>query len=289
MPELPEVETVRRQLLPHLKGDTIAGVEVFHSKSVNHQEDLEDILVGKTIADINRTGKLLFFSFHHEPELYLLAHLKMTGQFFLDLKRGTIEGGGHKVAENDFADLPNRHTRVAFTLKSGNVLYFNDMRLFGYIKLANQSEMQTALSKFGPEPTAESFSTKDLIEKIRRRKTPVKAALLDQKLLAGLGNIYVDEALFKSKIHPTRLANTLSSTEVKTLLKNSGLVMNKAIKYGGTTFQHFADADGKPGNFTEHLRVFGKQGTICPQCKTTTIEKIRVAGRGTHVCPTCQK
>ena len=287
MPELPEVETVRMQLRRKVVGKLIDSVEVFHAKSVDHNPLIEDKLRGKEISDIDRIGKLMIFCFKNEPDLFLLAHLKMTGQFFYVDDNGEVEGGGHSMTAADM-DLPMKHTRVGFHFTDRSTLYFNDMRLFGYVKLATKIEVDTAKGKFGPELTREDFDSEWFYKKLKMRKTPIKAALLDQHFVAGLGNIYVDEALWRAKVKPTRIANKVTKKEAFKLAKSSGDVMNESIKVGGTTFQHFKDTDGEVGNFTEYLKVFGQQGTPCPRCKTI-IEKIRVAGRGTHFCPKCQK
>lgn len=286
MPELPEVETVRLQLLKKVVGKTIAGVEVFHSKSVAHDETIEDRLVGLTIEHINRVGKLLIFSFVGQTDLFLLAHLKMTGQFFY-LDETGVSGGGHSMTEQDTLDLPHRHTRVAFHFTDSSTLYFNDMRLFGYTKLADAATVARARAGFGPEPIEPDFDTSWFASTVRKRKTPIKAALLDQSFIAGLGNIYVDEALFRAGVRPTRAAYRLTKREAVAIATASGDVMRESIVVGGTTFQHFADTGGERGNFTDYLRIFGKQGTPCADCGTM-IKKIRVAGRGTHYCPTCQ-
>ncbi|MCU0677965.1 MAG: bifunctional DNA-formamidopyrimidine glycosylase/DNA-(apurinic or apyrimidinic site) lyase [Candidatus Pacebacteria bacterium] len=287
MPELPEVETVRLQLLHRLKGRTITAVTVHHEKSTDRNSDFASLAVRKTIEHIDRVGKLMIFSFAGESDFFLLAHLKMTGQFlFLD-PTGTIGGGGHTLTPTD-THLPNRHTRITFTLDNGTRLFFNDMRLFGYVKAVNADEVAAARSKFGPEPIHEGFDIEYFIKGLKRRKTPVKAALLDQSFVAGLGNIYVDEALFAAKVRPTRLANKVTRAEAIILAKAAGDVMNKSISVGGTTFQHFVDTGGDNGNYTDYLQVFGKQGTACPRCGTI-IKKIRCAGRGTHYCPGCQR
>lgn len=287
MPELPEVETVRIQLRHKLRGKTVSAVEVFHSKTVAFDEEIEDKLVGKTIADIDRVGKLMVFSFLNENDLFLLAHLKMTGQFFF-IEDDGVSGGGHSMTEADVRDLPNKHTRVAFYFEDGSGLYFNDMRLFGYVKLATAEETEKARAGFGPEPIAEGFDVEWFTKKLRARKTPVKAALLDQKFVAGLGNIYVDEALWRAGVRPTRRADRVTKREAAYLAAAAGEVMNESIAVGGTTFQHFVDTGGEYGNFTDYLKVFGQQGKPCPRCGET-IKKIRCAGRGTHFCPGCQK
>lgn len=287
MPELPEVETVRLQLRRKVVGKTIRSVEVFHDKIVGHDETIEDKLGGKTIADIDRIGKLMIFSFEGEDDLFLLAHLKMTGQFFYVDGQGDVSGGGHTMTESD-RELPNKHTRVTYYFTDDSALHFNDMRLFGYTKLATRAQMELARSKFGPEPIRDDFDCDWFIERLRQRNTPVKAALLDQSFVAGLGNIYVDEALFRAGVRPMRKANRVTKKEAALLCKAAGDVMNESINVGGTTFQHFVDTGGDNGNFTDYLQVFGRQGQTCNRCGDT-IKKTRCAGRGTHYCPGCQK
>mgnify|MGYP002623634200 CR=1 FL=1 len=289
MPELPEVETVRLQLLNKIAGKRIKGVEVFHMKTVGHDSTIEDRLLGKTIADIDRIGKLLIFSFAKEANLFLLAHLKMTGQFFFVEQTGEVAtGGGHSMTEADIAEFPGRHTRVAFYFTDGSVLYFNDLFLFGYNKLADTETVEKAKAGFGPEPIDPEFDVDWFVEALRKKKAVVKAALLDQSFVAGLGNIYVDEALWRVHVRPTRRANKVTKAEAAALAAASGDVMRESIEVGGTTFQSFKDTGGAYGNFKDFLQVFGKQGTACPRCGTT-IKKTRTAGRGTHYCPGCQR
>ncbi len=287
MPELPEVETVRNQLREKVSGKTIKEVEVFHAKSARPGLSFEDSLVGKRLSDIDRIGKLMIFTFVDEDDLFMLAHLKMTGQFFFEDER-EISGGGHSMTEKDITDLPNKHTRVAYYFTDGSALFFNDMRIFGYNQLATKAEMEAAKARFGPELTRDDFDVEEFAKKLKRRKTPVKAALLDQTFVAGLGNIYVDEALFRAGVRPTRRADRVTKIEAAAIAAASKDVMLESIAVGGTTFQHFKDTGGSNGNFTDYLQVFGQQGKPCPKCGTT-IEKIRCAGRGTHFCPKCQK
>lgn len=287
MPELPEVETVRLQLRHKVVGKTIDSVEVFHQKTIVYDPRFKRTLTGKTIGAIDRIGKLLIISFKNEPDIFLLAHLKMTGQFFYVDRTGGVVGGGHSMTAADRI-LPNKHTRVAFHFTNGAALFFNDMRLFGYNKLATAKDVEKARAGFGPEPIDEQFDTEWFAKRVRERKTSIKAVLLDQKFIAGLGNIYVDEALWRAKVNPSRPANLLTKKEAVAIAKHAKEVLHESIKAGGTTFQHFLDADGNEGNFTNHLQVFGKQKTPCPRCGTI-IEKTKVAGRGTHFCPNCQK
>lgn len=288
MPELPEVETVRLQLLAKVLGKTVKAVEVFHAKTVGHDETIEDKLLRRTIEDIDRVGKLLIFSFVGEPDTYLLAHLKMTGQFFYVDGEVVVTGGGHSMSEADIAEFPGRHTRVAFYFEDGSSLYFNDMRLFGYAKLANAAELKKARAGFGPEPIDPDFDCEWFVDTLRKKKTSVKAALLNQSFVAGLGNIYVDEALWRAQIRPTRRADTVSKKEAAALCAAAGEVMLESIQLGGTTFKDFKDTGGEHGNFRDHLKVFGKQGQACSRCGEI-ITKVRCAGRGTHYCPGCQK
>jgi formamidopyrimidine-DNA glycosylase len=288
MPELPEVETVRMQLRHKIVGKIVESVEVFHTKSVNHDEAIEDALGGKVIADVDRIGKLLIFSFENAPDVFLLAHLKMTGQFFFVDTAGDVVGGGHSMTESPYTDFPHKHSRVAFHFSDHSTLYFNDMRLFGYTKLATAAEVAVAQAKFGPEPIAPDFDCQWFATALKKRNTPIKAALLDQSFVAGLGNIYVDEALWRAKIRPTRQAGRLTEAESLLLCKTTGDVMRESIAVGGTTFQHFVDTGGQNGNFADYLQVFGQQGKPCSRCGEI-IKKIRCAGRGTHYCPGCQK
>lgn len=287
MPELPEVETVRLQLVHKIVGRTIQSVTVFHQKTVAHDTTVKRKLRGKTVASIDRVGKLMIFHFTDTTNLYLLAHLKMTGQFFFVDQSGKVVGGGHSMTDTD-RQLPMKHTRIAFHFEDGTTLYFNDMRLFGYTKLADAATVTRERAKYGPEPIATDFDIPWFVTTIRKRKTSVKAALLDQSFVAGLGNIYVDEALWRAKVRPMRRANTLTKAEAALLAKAAGDVMNESIAVGGTTFQHFVDTGGDNGNFTDYLKVFGKQGVACERCGGI-IKKTRTAGRGTHYCPQCQK
>jgi len=287
MPELPEVETVRLQLLYKIKGKEIARVKVWNPKTTGADNKFTKALLRKKIAHIDRVGKLMIFSFEQEPDFFLLAHLKMTGQFFYQNK-SEISGGGHTASKKDTKNLPNSHTRLAFYFTDGSTLFFNDMRKFGYVKITNATGVAKAKARFGQEPISEDFNVSAFSDSLKRRKTPIKAALLDQTFVAGLGNIYVDEALFLAKVRPDRRADTISKKEATLIAKYSGEVMKKSISVGGTTFQHFADTFGEAGNFKDYLKVFGKQNTPCLKCKTL-IAKTRVAGRGTHFCPTCQK
>lgn len=287
MPELPEVETVRLQLRRHIVGKQIASVVVHHQKAVAFDTGFGAAIIGRTVADIDRVGKLMILSFVGGGDSFILAHLKMTGQFLYRDARG-VAGGGHSMTAADSRELPGRHTRVSFSFTDGSELFFNDMRLFGYTKRADGSAVAAAKAQYGPEYISDDFDDAWYVAALRKRKTSVKAALLDQSFASGLGNIYVDETLWRVGVRPTRKANRLTKSEALQLRHAASEIMKASIAVGGTTFQHFADTGGEAGNYTDYLMVFGKQGTACTRCGTT-IKKTRVAGRGTHYCPGCQK
>lgn len=287
MPELPEVETVRLQLTFKVLRKKIVGGKVYHQKTVQHDTRFIAKLRGRSIDAIDRIGKLLIFTFTGDTPLYALCHLKMTGQFFYVDKTG-VSGGGHSMTEADVRVLPNKHTRVALNFEDGSNLYFNDMRLFGYFHHASAAEVATARAKFGQEPTHDDFNIEQFVSGLKKRRSAIKAVLLDQSFVAGLGNIYVDEALFAAKVRPMRSAATLTRKEATALAKAARAVLLASVEVGGTTFQHFKDTGGENGNYTDYLQVFGKQKTPCPRCGAIIL-KIRVAGRGTHYCAQCQR
>lgn len=287
MPELPEVETVRIQLVLGLKGKTIDSVKIHHDKSVHGDQRFATALKGLRIADIDRVGKLLIFSFESKKDLFLLVHLKMTGQLFLVDKSGSRKAeGGHET--NHDSIMPNRHTRVEFDLKDGTKLYFNDQRIFGYLKLTDKKGLAAVRDRFGPEPHEGALDFDYFFSRLQKSGRNLKAMLLDQAFVAGLGNIYVDESLFRAGLAPARVARSVTATEAKRLLREAAKVLKEAIEHGGTTFQSFKDSTGKRGNYTGKLKVFARQGRPCPRCGHTIL-KSKVAGRGTHYCPQCQK
>lgn len=285
MPELPEVETVRRQLTPAILDRAIERVEVLHDKITRDDPALPDKLTGEHFSDISRIGKLLIF--HLEPSgAYLLCHLKMTGQL-LFCDEGDLTGGGHTLTKSDL-NLPNRHTRVIFHFTDGSQLFFNDMRLFGYFKTVDEETKQKIVDSYGIEPLTDNYTRENFEKALQNRKTTIKALLLNQTVISGLGNIYVDEACFLSGVRPERTVGKLSPSERDLLYKNCEHVIREALENKGTTFYSFTRSDGRKGNHSDHLQVFRREGQPCYTCGTPII-KTRVAGRGTHYCPTCQK
>lgn len=286
MPELPEVETVRRGLQTLLPGRTIKTVEHDTPKSFpNAVSDVKEFLIGSKIVDVRRRAKVLLIDL--SSKYTLVIHLKMTGQ--LVFRGDAVFGAGHP---NDslIGELPDRSTRVTLTFADGSHLYFNDQRKFGWMKLIPALEVPNIdfMKKVGPEPLEASFTAEEFEERFKRRaKTSIKAALLDQTVIAGVGNIYADESLWGAKIHPKRLVGSLTKAEFKKLYEELRSVMNLAIEKGGSTDKNYVNAEGKRGSYMDFARVFRREGKPCPRCGTTII-KFKAAGRGTHICPVCQ-
>lgn len=286
MPELPEVETVRRGLADLIIGKTVLSEQHDTEKGFpNAAADVASFLIGATITDVRRRAKVLMVDL--STDYSLVIHLKMTGQ--LVYVGETRFGAGHP---NDSLvnDLPDKSTRVTLSFTDGSRLHFNDQRKFGWMRLMPTIEIPNIsfIQKVGPEPLSKEFTAKDFIQRLARRpKTNIKAALLDQSVIAGVGNIYADESLWGAKIHPKRLVNTLTEKEMTTLYHEMRDVMNLAIEKGGSSNHTYVNAEGKKGSYMDFARAFRREGLPCPRCGTT-IEKLRVAGRGTHICPTCQ-
>jgi formamidopyrimidine-DNA glycosylase len=286
MPELPEVETVRRGLKSLIIRSTIKSVQHDTPKSFpNATADVEQFLIGASVIEIRRRAKILLIDL--STEYTLVIHLKMTGQIVF---RGeSVFGAGHP---NDslIGELPDRSTRVTLEFTDGSHLYFNDQRKFGWMKLLPTLEVPNIdfMKKVGPEPLEADFTASEFSERFKRRsKTSIKAALLDQTVIAGVGNIYADESLWGAKIHPKRLVSTITSDEFTRLYTELRSVMNMAIDKGGSTDKNYVNAEGKRGSYLDFARVFRREGKPCPRCGTTII-KFKAAGRGTHICPYCQ-
>lgn len=284
------METVRRQLAHRVLGKEVVAVDVLHLKTVRHSRRFAARVRGRRFAAVDRVGKLLIFSFTETPELFLLVHLKMTGQFFYRAGEDVSFSGGHSLDATfgDGDEWPHKHTRVVFTFADGAKLYFNDMRLFGYMRLVDRRTLGHVRAGFGVEPLAESFDPADFATQLRARRTSVKAALLDQSFVAGLGNIYVDEVLWRTKVRPWKRTHRVTRAQAQAIAVAARAILQEAIAQGGTTFQYFRETNGKHGNFRDSLAVFGRTGEACPRCGTA-IRKRVVAGRGTHYCPHCQR
>jgi len=287
MPELPEVETVRRGLASLIVGKRIHAETHDTEKGFpNSVDDVTQFLIGASVTDVRRRAKVLMIDL--STGYSLLIHLKMTGQLvFVGDERF---GAGHP---NDSLvnDLPDKSTRVTLTFNDGSKLFFNDQRKFGWMRLIPTIEIPNTsfMQKVGPEPLADEFTAKEFMHRFTRRaKTNIKAALLDQSVVAGVGNIYADESLWGAKIHPRRLVGSVTEQEFTMLYTELRSVMNLAVEKGGSSNHTYVNAEGKKGSYMDFARVFRREGLPCPRCGTT-IEKMRVAGRGTHICPSCQQ
>lgn len=288
MPELPEVETVRRGLDRLIPNKQVASVWHDWPKSFpNASADVEQFLIGATITEVDRRAKVLLIRL--STNYTLVIHLKMTGQlvFVDDAQRF---GAGHP---NDslIGNLPDKSTHVYLTFSDKSRLFFNDQRKFGWVRLIPTPEVMNLdfFKKVGPEPLAADFTWQAFRKRLQRRpKSGIKAVLLDQTVVAGIGNIYADESLWGAKLHPLRSVHSLSDKDIKTLFTELQAVLTLSIEKGGSTDRNYVNAEGKRGSYIDFARVFRREGKTCPRCGHEII-KTRVAGRGTHLCPHCQK
>jgi len=289
MPELPEVETVRIGLSAFLPGRTFAKVEQNWDKSFpNPEADVQQFLIGAKVVTVARRAKVLLIEL--DSKYSLVIHLKMTGQLVFRSKSGEHFGAGHPT-DSLVGELPDRSTRVTFTFTDDSQLFFNDQRKFGWVRLLPSTQVPQIdfFQKVGPEPLSTDFTWKDLRERMNRRSnTNVKAVLLDQTVIAGVGNIYADESLWGAKIHPSMLVKSLSDARIKKLYGSLTAVLKLAIEKGGSTDRNYVNAEGKRGSYLSFASVFRREGQPCPRCGTAVI-KTKVAGRGTHICPKCQR
>ncbi len=287
MPELPEVETVRRGLDRLIVGRAVKKVSHDTEKSFpNAATDVKAFLIEAKILTVRRRAKVLIIDL--SSEYSLIIHLKMTGQLvFVGEERF---GAGHP---NDslINDLPDKSTRATIEFADGSKLFFNDQRKFGWIRLLPTIEVPNIdfMQKVGPEPLDADFTWHEFRDRFKRRaRTSIKAALLDQTVVAGVGNIYADESLWGAKLHPARLVGTVTDEEYEALFKDLRAVMSLAIDKGGSSNHTYINAEGKRGSYMDFARVFRREGLACPRHPDVLIEKLKVAGRGTHICPVCQ-
>lgn len=288
MPELPEVETVRRGLHELIISRQIKKVVHDTPKSFpNAAADVETFLIGSEVTDVRRRAKVLLIDL--STDYTLVIHLKMTGQ--LVFRAADVAFGAGHPNDSLIGELPDRSTRVTFTFADGSHLYFNDQRKFGWVRLMPTIEVPNIdfMKKVGPEPLEHDFTAAQFKARFARKaKSPIKAALLDQTVIAGVGNIYADESLWGAKIHPLRKVTTITDDEFDKLYHELRDVMNLSIEKGGSTDRNYVNAEGKKGSYIDFARVFRREGKPCPRCGTTII-KFKAAGRGTHICPNCQK
>lgn len=322
MPELPEVETVKNGLKELLQGLKIKSVNYDWPKGFpNSKHDVNKYLIGSTVKNVRRRAKVLMVDL--SSGYSLVVHLKMTGQLVfvgpadkqelgdrsLELEKTQTSdletpnsqpltpktelarfSGGHPT-KSMVGPLPDKSTRIIIEFENGGRLFFNDQRKFGWMKLVPSEQVNELdfIKKLGPEPLNPNFQSSQFIDRLsRRQNSSIKAALLDQTVIAGIGNIYADESLFLSKIHPASHVKAIPKKQLKILFENIKNVLKESIGKGGTTDRNFVDCLGRPGNYMDIARVFRREKQACSVCLDEII-KIRVAGRGTHVCVKCQK
>ncbi len=287
MPELPEVETVRIGLSQLLPGRKIVDVQHDWPKGFpNASADVKSFLLHATVTEVRRRAKVLLIDL--DSAYSLVIHLKMTGQLVF---RGDGErfGAGHPN-HSLVGELPDTSTRVTFTFADHSRLFFNDQRKFGWVRLMPTIEVEQLdfFQKVGPEPLAAEFTADQFIDRLMRRaKSGIKAVLLDQTVVAGVGNIYADESLWGAKINPETKVQDIPKASLRKLYEALRAVLILSIEKGGSTDRNYVDAEGRRGSYLTFANVFRREGQPCPRCGTVII-KTRVAGRGTHSCPHCQ-
>lgn len=288
MPELPEVETVRRGLAELLPRRVVQHVSVFDApKSFpNASFDVEQFLYGASVRAVRRRAKVLMIDL--DSDYSLVVHLKMTGQLVF---RGETQFGAGHPNGSLIGELPDRSTRVQIDFKDGSKLFFNDQRKFGWVKLVPTVAIEEMpfFKKVGPEPLDPETTAVEFIQRIRRRAgTMIKPAILDQSVIAGIGNIYADEALWAAKIHPEARVRDVSDEQLNTLFIEAVKVLSLSIEKGGSTDKNYVDAEGRTGSYLSFAHVFRREGQPCHMHPDQEIVKFKVGGRGTHICPVCQ-
>lgn len=303
MPELPEVEYTARQLREYIIGATIRDVDVFWQRTIGYPtvEDFCVEIAGRRIESVRRRGKFLILDLN--GDLFLTIHRRMTGNFLLLSAGWKIDSSlreidplawstrGPSFVPPDTSDNSYSHElqycRICFNFSDGRRLLYTDPRKFGRIELWPRAREREAFADLGPEPLSESFTVDQLARELARHRTSIKSALLDQRVVAGLGNIYADEALFFAGVHPLRRSDALTPDELHLLHKGIITVLTLAIEHGGTSFNDYRDVWGEAGDNYNHVHVYHQDGKPCARCGTV-IERIVVAQRSTHFCPTCQ-
>jgi len=304
MPELPEVQTIVAELDDKIKNKAIKSVEVFKFKSVRPMsKKFVQEVEGRKVLGVKRRAKMIIIEL--SGKRYLLIHLKMTGQLVFQNKAGKGISGGHPIplparikaikayplhgGNVKDTGLPSKFTRVMLDFSDGSHLYFNDIRRFGWIKFVDEKSYLEETGKYGLEPLSKDFTLKNFTAALKRYPNrKIKQILMDQSLIAGVGNIYADEADFAARVMPTRPAGKLTANEISKLHKAIPRILKLAIKMKGTSADTYITTSGEQGQMLKHLKVYGRKGEKCRGC-AGTVHWMRLGGRGTHYCPACQK
>jgi formamidopyrimidine-DNA glycosylase len=276
MPELPEVETVMRGLEPHLAGRRISRVQLNRKDlRVPFPRGFAKALEGAEVERLQRRAKYMLW--HLSTGMAVIVHLGMSGKF--------------TIYEEGMAGVANPHDHVVITTDAGTRLVYTDHRRFGLMSLVKQPDIETHpyFRGMGPEPLGNEFSGPVLTERLRGKKTPIKAALLDQRVVAGLGNIYVCEALWRARISPRRMAASVAGKRAERLVPAIKDVLGEAIASGGSTLRDYARTDGELGYFQHRFDVYDREGALCRSCNTGEIRRLVQSGRSTYFCPVCQR
>ena len=272
MPEIAEVETVRNILKKKILNKRIKKVKVLYPNIIESDiNDFKNKLINQSFIDIKRKGKWLIFELN---DYYLISHLRMEGKYFIKSSNDKIE----------------KHEHVIFTFDDDVELRYHDTRKFGRMRLLNKDELNDCIEikKQGYEPLDDNLTSNYLLDKFKNKRLPIKTTLLDQSIISGLGNIYVDEVLFASKINPLKETNKITLDEANNIIKSSKVIISNAIKCGGTTIRSYTSSLGVTGNYQNYLKVHKRNNLKCYECGSI-INKITVNGRGTYYCPKCQK
>jgi formamidopyrimidine-DNA glycosylase len=272
MPEIAEVETVRNTLKKRILNKKIKNVDVFYEPMIESNiKDFKNDLINKSFIDIKRVGKWLIFE---TEDRYLLSHLRMEGKYFI----------------KDINEPKEKHEHVIFTFDDNTTLRYHDTRKFGRMNLIKKEDLENteSIKKQGYEPGDKNLTSDYLLSKFKNKKLPIKTVLLDQTIISGLGNIYVNEVLFYAKINPLKPASVITKEECELIVKGSDEIIREAIKMGGTTIRSYTSSLGVTGRFQQNLKVHKKEGEPCTICNTP-IKTVKIGGRSTYYCPNCQK
>lgn len=288
MPELPEVETIKRGLAKSIIGKKIVDFTCDTKKMINLPlPRYQKSIIGKTVKGIERRAKMIIIDLSEDWRVWF--HLKMTGQLVYSGRKKKIVGG-HPIKEG-FEKDPNRFTHATFSFSDGTHLYFNDVRKFGWVKLYQKAELESKLDamKLGPEPLTDDFSLAYLKEQIKRLPNrKIKVFLMDNQIVVGIGNIYSDEICFYARVRPDRKVKDLRENEIKLIFRGIKKILAEAIKYEGTSISDYVNAMGEAGSYTKKLKIYQRYGEKCFGCRHE-VRRMKLGGRTSSYCPNCQK